>query len=79
MDGKAMVVCMSRRICVALYDADRRSCAPNGTATMTRPGAIKIVMTGSAVRSARLAAAHRRSKGATRSSGKAREETRTTR
>ena len=33
MDGKAMVVCMSRRICVALYQADCRRCVPNGTTT----------------------------------------------
>lgn len=47
LDGKAMVVCMSRRICVALYEA----------ITMLRPGwhsaddtqgAVKIVMTGAA-------------------------------
>ena len=27
MDGKAMIVCMSRRICVELYNADRRAAA----------------------------------------------------
>ena len=55
MDGKAMVVCMSRRICVALYDAliklrpdwasakDDDSEAEKGKAC-----AVKVVMTGSA-------------------------------
>ena len=28
LDGKAMIVCMSRRICVALYD-DHREAAPS--------------------------------------------------
>ena len=36
MDGKAMIVCMSRRICVDLYNAITR-CGPSGTATTTRP------------------------------------------
>lgn len=47
MDGKAMVVCMSRRICVALYNqiiALRPDWHSNDDAT----GAIKVVMTGSA-------------------------------
>ena len=35
MDGKAMIVCMSRRICVDLYNADRRRCAPSGTTRTT--------------------------------------------
>ena len=34
MDGKAMIVCMSRRICVELYNEIVASCAPTGT-TMT--------------------------------------------
>ena len=42
-----MFVCMSRRICVALYDQIVKL-RPAGTATMTRRGKIKIVMTGAA-------------------------------
>lgn len=47
MDGKAMVVCMSRRICVALYDAitDLR---PAWHSDDDMAGTIKVVMTGSA-------------------------------
>ncbi|BBL74215.1 type I restriction endonuclease subunit R [Methylomagnum ishizawai] len=47
MDGKAMVVCMSRRIAVALYEAivQRR---PDWHSPDDDQGAIKIVMTGSA-------------------------------
>jgi type I restriction enzyme R subunit len=47
LDGKAMVVCMSRRICVKLYDEIVKlrpdwHCADDGA------GAVKIVMTGAA-------------------------------
>jgi type I restriction enzyme R subunit len=47
MDGKAMVVCMSRRIAVALYEAivQRR---PDWHSPDDDQGAIKVVMTGSA-------------------------------
>ncbi len=47
MDGKAMVVCMSRRICVDLYDeiVKRR---PEWHSDSDDDGAIKVVMTGSA-------------------------------
>ena len=31
MDGKAMIVCMSRRICVDLYRELVAACAPAGT------------------------------------------------
>ena len=47
MDGKAMVVCMSRRICVELYEAIaelRPAWATDDDAT----GVVKVVMTGSA-------------------------------
>lgn len=46
-NGKAMIVCMSRRICVALYDAliDLR---PEWNAPTDADGALKVVMTGSA-------------------------------
>jgi type I restriction enzyme R subunit len=46
-DGKAMVVCMSRRICVALYKAitDLR---PEWHSPNDADGAVKVVMTGSA-------------------------------
>jgi type I restriction enzyme R subunit len=47
MDGKAMIVCMSRRICVELYREIVR-CGPTGTARTTSKGALKVVMTGSA-------------------------------
>ena len=48
MDGKAMVVCMSRRICVELYNADRQKLRPDWHDEDDDKGAIKIVMTGSA-------------------------------
>ncbi len=47
MDGKAMVVCMSRRICVALYDAIV-TLRPEWASDDDMRGAIKVVMTGSA-------------------------------
>ena len=46
-DGKAMIVCMSRRICVDLYDADREAAARTGK-RRRREGVIKVVMTGTA-------------------------------
>jgi type I restriction enzyme R subunit len=47
MDGKAMVVCMSRRICVELY-AEIVALRPEWHAAEDDRGAIKVVMTGSA-------------------------------
>ena len=47
MDGKAMVVCMSRRICVALYD-EIRKLRPGWHADEDDKGGIKIIMTGAA-------------------------------
>jgi type I restriction enzyme R subunit len=50
MDGKAMVVCMSRRICVALHDAIARL-RPDweaGSEDDDGAGVLKVVMTGSA-------------------------------
>jgi type I restriction enzyme, R subunit len=47
MDGKAMAVCMSRRICVALYDHIIKL-RPDWHSTDDAKGAIKIVMTGAA-------------------------------
>jgi len=47
MDGKAMVVCMSRRICVELYRELVRL-RPLGLELDDGEGAIKVVMTGSA-------------------------------
>jgi type I restriction enzyme R subunit len=47
MDGKAMVVCMSRRICVELYKAIVRL-RPDWRADDDDKGIIKVVMTGSA-------------------------------
>jgi type I restriction enzyme, R subunit len=47
MDGKAMIVCMSRRICVELYDAMAKL-RPNWVHEEDDKGMMKIVMTGSA-------------------------------
>lgn len=47
MDGKAMIVCMSRRICVALYNQIIKI-RPEWHSDDDESGAIKIVMTGSA-------------------------------
>jgi type I restriction enzyme R subunit len=47
MQGKAMVVCMSRRICVALYD-EIIALRPGWHSDDDKQGAIKVVMTGSA-------------------------------
>ena len=47
MDGKAMIVCMSRRICVDLYDELKRL-HPEWHNDDDREGAMKVVMTGSA-------------------------------
>jgi len=47
LEGKGMIVCMSRRICVALYDEIIRL-RPQWHSDDDRRGAIKIVMTGSA-------------------------------
>jgi type I restriction enzyme R subunit len=47
MDGKAMVVCMSRRICVELY-REIVALRPRWHAESDEQGAIKVVMTGSA-------------------------------
>jgi type I restriction enzyme R subunit len=46
MDGKAMVVCMSRRICVDLY-AEIVKLRPEWHADDDAAGAVKVVMTGS--------------------------------
>jgi len=47
MDGKAMIVCMSRRICVELYNEIIRL-RPRWHNTDDKKGAVKVVMTGSA-------------------------------
>jgi type I restriction enzyme R subunit len=47
LDGKAMIVCMSRRICVALYDAIVKL-RPQWHSEDDEAGAIKVVMTGAA-------------------------------
>lgn len=47
MDGKAMVVCMSRRICVELYNA-LVALRPSWHHDADEQGEIKVVMTGSA-------------------------------
>ena len=47
MDGKAMAVCMSRRICVALYD-EIVALRPEWHSDDDKEGAVKVVMTGSA-------------------------------
>jgi len=47
MDGKAMVVCMSRRICVDLYD-EIVKLRPDWHAREDEQGFVKVVMTGAA-------------------------------
>ncbi len=47
MDGKAMIVCMSRRICVELY-REIVKLRPQWESAEDERGAIKVVMTGSA-------------------------------
>lgn len=47
LDGKAMIVCMSRRICVALYNAIVKL-RPEWHSDDDEVGAIKVVMTGAA-------------------------------
>lgn len=47
MDGKAMVVCMSRRICVELYN-EIVALRPKWHSDDDKAGAVKIVMTGAA-------------------------------
>ena len=47
MDGKAMIVCMSRRICVELY-REIVKLRPQWASEDDEQGAIKVVMTGSA-------------------------------
>jgi type I restriction enzyme, R subunit len=47
LDGKAMVVCMSRRICVKLYD-EIVKLRPDWHSADDNAGSIKIVMTGAA-------------------------------
>lgn len=47
MDGKAMIVCMSRRICVDLYN-EIIALRPEWDSDDDKKGVIKIVMTGSA-------------------------------
>ena len=47
MDGKAMIVCMSRRICVELYEAIRES-KPDWHSADDKQGVLKVVMTGAA-------------------------------
>jgi type I restriction enzyme R subunit len=47
LEGKGMIVCMSRRICVALYDAIIKV-RPAWHSDDDKSGAIKVVMTGAA-------------------------------
>jgi type I restriction enzyme, R subunit len=47
MDGKAMIVCMSRRICVALYE-QIIAIRPDWHSDNDDKGTVKVVMTGSA-------------------------------
>lgn len=53
LDGKAMIVCMSRDICVQLYDA-LVALRPDWHSADPEQGTIKIVMTGSAADKASL-------------------------
>ncbi len=52
MDGKAMIVCMSRRICVEMYDAIIKLRLQWHGADDAK-GQIKIVMSGSGLRTRR--------------------------
>ncbi len=61
MEGKAMVVCMSRRICVDLYEAIRKL-KPEWHGDDDDTGAMKVVMTGDATDIAALKP-HIRTKG----------------
>jgi type I restriction enzyme R subunit len=54
MDGKAMVVCMSRRICMELHDAIR-ALRPAWYSADDEKGALKVVMTGNAAEGPRVA------------------------
>ncbi|MEK6777221.1 MAG: type I restriction endonuclease subunit R [bacterium] len=54
MDGKAMVVCMSRRICMDLHD-EIVKLRPTWYGTEDEKGAIKVVMTGNASEGPRVA------------------------
>ncbi len=47
LDGKAMIVCMSRRICVKLYD-ELTMLRPEWHSADDNAGVIKVVMTGAA-------------------------------
>ncbi|SCG82556.1 type I restriction enzyme, R subunit [Proteiniborus sp. DW1] len=53
IEGKAMIVCMSRRICVDLYD-EIIKLRPDWHSDDVNKGKIKVVMTGSAADSERL-------------------------
>ena len=57
LDGKAMIVCMSRRICIDLYRELVRL-RPDWHREDDMQGAVKVVMTGSASDPASMAAAH---------------------
>lgn len=60
MDGKALVVCMSRRICMDLYDAII-ALRPSWHDDKDESGIIKVVMTGNAAEGPRVAG-HARNK-----------------
>jgi len=47
MDGKAMIVCMSRRICIDLYN-EITKLRPDWHSTEDDKGVVKVIMTGSA-------------------------------
>ena len=57
LDGKAMIVCMSRRICVELYEELIRL-RPDWHGDEDSAGTLKVVMTGTASDPLGLAAAH---------------------
>jgi type I restriction enzyme, R subunit len=60
MEGKAMVVCMSRRICMDLYDEIARL-RPRWVQADDDKGALKVIMTGNASEGPRVAS-HARNK-----------------
>ena len=54
-EGKAMIVCMSRRICMELTRGNRQAAAQLAQSTNDDKGVIKVVMTGYGVRRTRVA------------------------
>ena len=79
LEGKALVVCMSRRICGRDVRRHRQAAArPGTTRTTTTRGAIKVVITGSAADPRELLRPHIRTKAAARAARRTASKTRPT-